>query len=398
MTHHSDLNFLEDLFLHTASLCLWRFSPSFELEYSNSLTVAPLKNIFTLSSSFQYMQEHFSEKNTPVFLFDDLFFLWAAVPESVNDSLHAVYLLGPVFSSTTSDSYVKEKMDIQNMSVKSQKTLLDIIEQIPVMPTAFFSHYICQLYYTLNGISLSTDQICMQTQTAMPVAHKKKEEASAKHDSYFLETQLLKNIEDGVLFSNFSSLFASAQIGLMCPGDPTRQKKDEAISSTTLFTRAAIRSGVPAETAYNLSDYYIQSVEAARTITEVIQITETMYSDIVRHIQAIRQSTATSSLVRDCQAYIDSHLTEAPDFEQLARELGYTKYYLTTRFKKESGMTISEYLMSRRIDYAKTLLNNPYMNIQEISESLHFSTPSHFSSVFRKLTGMTPTEYRKTLH
>lgn len=184
----------------------------------------------------------------------------------------------------------------------------------------------------------------------------------------------------------------------MCPGDPTRQKKDEAISSTTLFTRAAIRSGVPAETAYNLSDYYIQSVEAARTITEVIQITETMYSDIVRHIQAIRQSTATSSLVRDCQAYIDSHLTEAPDFEQLARELGYTKYYLTTRFKKESGMTISEYLMSRRIDYAKTLLNNPYMNIQEISESLHFSTPSHFSSVFRKLTGMTPTEYRKTLH
>ena len=65
----------------------------------------------------------------------------------------------------------------------------------------------------------------MQTQTAMPVAHTKKEEASAKHDSYFLETQLLKNIEDGVLFSNFSSLFASAQIGLMCPGDPTARKR-----------------------------------------------------------------------------------------------------------------------------------------------------------------------------
>lgn len=46
MTHHSDLNFLEDLFLHTASLCLWRFSPSFELEYSNSLTVAPLEKYF----------------------------------------------------------------------------------------------------------------------------------------------------------------------------------------------------------------------------------------------------------------------------------------------------------------------------------------------------------------
>ena len=105
MTHHSDLNFLEDLFLHTASLCLWRFSPSFELEYSNSLTVAPLKNIFTLSSSFQYMQEHFSEKNTPVFLFDDLFFLTASVPESVNEYLHAVYLLCPVLICTTSTIY-----------------------------------------------------------------------------------------------------------------------------------------------------------------------------------------------------------------------------------------------------------------------------------------------------
>ena len=97
------------------------------------------------------MKQHFQSSMEPFFLFDDFFFLWAAVPAYTEQKkLVNIHLLGPVFSSYTSDSYIKEKMDIKNMSVKSKTELLSLIDQIPVLPTAFLSHYVCQLYYTLN--------------------------------------------------------------------------------------------------------------------------------------------------------------------------------------------------------------------------------------------------------
>ena len=104
-----------------------------------------------------------------------------------------------------------------------------------------------------------------------------------------------------------------------------------------------------------------------------------------------------SPMIRNCIAYLDMHYKEKIDLEQLAHSLGYTKYYLSTCFKKELGISISEYLTKRRISYAKTLLETSYLDIQTISDDLNFSTPSHFSSVFKKYTGLTPRQYRTNL-
>lgn len=395
MNNYIHLNYIEEIFLNTASLYSWHLSAEYELEYSNHPMAAALRNIFMLSSCFQNMKQHFKTNTTPAFLFDDLFFLWAAVPAFTEKELTGIHLLGPVFNSYASDSYIKKKLDIQNMTVKSKTELLNLICKVPVMPTAFLCHYVCQLYYILNGTVVSPDSIYLQHQAENPNKKEDHDFPVSSHTSYYYETLLLKSISDGVPIPNFSSQFASSQIGMMCPGDPLRQKKDEAISLITVFTRTAIQSGISFERAYTLSDYYIQSIEATSTVTETLQLMETMYLDVVQQVREHRLSSVQNPIVRDCMAYIDMHFQENLDIDQLAAELGYTKYYLTSRFKKESGMTVSEYLMKQRVSYAQALLANPYMDIQEISEALHFSNPSHFSATFRKLAGMTPTQYRK---
>lgn len=163
MSNYAYLNYMEDLFLNTASLYSWHLTPEYDFSYSNHPDSSPLKNIFSLSSCNTYMKQHFQTSMVPVFLFDDFFFLWAAIPAYTEQKkLVNIHLLGPVFSSYTSDSYIKEKMDIQNMSVKSKTELLSLIDQIPVLPTAFLSHYVCQLYYTLNDALITVNDIKLQ--------------------------------------------------------------------------------------------------------------------------------------------------------------------------------------------------------------------------------------------
>lgn len=395
MDNYVYLNYTEDLFLKTASLYSWHLSSDFELVYSNHPSPAPLKNIFTLSSCSEYMKQHFQTSVSPIFLFDDFFFLWAAVPAFTdNEQLINVHLLGPVFNSYTSDSYIKEKMDIQSMSIKSKRELLSLIKQIPVIPTAFFSNYVCQLYYTLNNTVISANDIKLQGNALTPRKDKEQHFTPSAHSPYHYEMLLVKSVQDGIPVSNFSAQIASAQIGTMCPGDPLRQKKDEAISLITIFTRAAIQSGIAYEKAYSYSDYYVQSIEAAASVSEVMQLMEIMYLDITRQVHELSLSAVRTPVIRDCMNYLDTHYKEKIDLNQLAASLGYTKYYLSLRFKKETGISVSEYLTRQRISYAKTMLKNPYVNIQKISDELQFATPSHFSAVFKKLTGMTPTQYR----
>jgi two-component system response regulator YesN len=64
-------------------------------------------------------------------------------------------------------------------------------------------------------------------------------------------------------------------------------------------------------------------------------------------------------------------------------------------FKKETGMSISDYLQQTRIEYAKELLLNTDQSVSEIANASGYSNLSYFSAIFKKITGTSPGEYRK---
>lgn len=75
----------------------------------------------------------------------------------------------------------------------------------------------------------------------------------------------------------------------------------------------------------------------------------------------------------------------------------YGKTYLCTAFKSTTGHSIIEYFNMLKIAEAKKLIRERYYNFAEISELLSFSTPYYFSYIFKKITGMTPTEYSNSV-
>ena len=79
----------------------------------------------------------------------------------------------------------------------------------------------------------------------------------------------------------------------------------------------------------------------------------------------------------------------------LAAKAGYTSYHLSRKFKQEMKCSIIDYIQSSKLERAKYLLENSQTTVDEISDSLGFGTRSYFTSVFKKHTGQTPSDYRK---
>lgn len=93
--------------------------------------------------------------------------------------------------------------------------------------------------------------------------------------------------------------------------------------------------------------------------------------------------------------YINSHICEELSIESICSELHVSKYHFCRQFKKISGMTVMEYILSTRIVMAENMLLNDDASITEISYACGFSSTAYFSRVFKEKKGETPLSYRK---
>ena len=102
-----------------------------------------------------------------------------------------------------------------------------------------------------------------------------------------------------------------------------------------------------------------------------------------------------SKLEADVYNYVSLHLAEHITTEAIAKSLFLSRGYLSTRFKEETGQSLSDYIREQKLTEAERLLDLPVYSLAEISEMLGYSSQGHFSNAFKKLTGITPLEYRQ---
>ena len=101
-----------------------------------------------------------------------------------------------------------------------------------------------------------------------------------------------------------------------------------------------------------------------------------------------------NELVKDAQSYMKAHITEKFSLQEMAGALFVNGSYLLRTFRHHTGMTPLHYHHRIRCEKAQALLSDPGASISRIGEEVGFVSSAHFSHVFRKMTGVTPTEYR----
>lgn len=81
--------------------------------------------------------------------------------------------------------------------------------------------------------------------------------------------------------------------------------------------------------------------------------------------------------------------------DYICEKLGYDYTYLSNLFSEVRGTTLQQYIIAHRIEKAKELMLYDELNISEISYRLQYSSVAHFSNQFKKITGLTPSSYKK---
>jgi len=176
--------------------------------------------------------------------------------------------------------------------------------------------------------------------------------------------------------------------------DPVRNMLYLNICHATLCTRAAIEGGMEAEKAYNASDLFIQRCDRAQTYEELYDLHLEMTEYFTKQVAAARKTALYSRNISRCIEYIHNHLNEKITVRELAGSVKLNESYLSVLFRRETGLSISEYVITKRIETARNMLESSDLTLSAISDILHFSSYSHFARTFRKYCGVSPKEYR----
>ncbi|MFF2177352.1 AraC family transcriptional regulator [Lysinibacillus sp. NPDC058147] len=217
------------------------------------------------------------------------------------------------------------------------------------------------------------------------------------HTNLYYEKILLDYVKNGrkdklTEVLNYS-IVGEAELGVLSKQSRLRSLQNLMITGIALTCRAAIEGGLSEETAFTLSDFYIQKLEEQDSWHKILALTEEAIYDFTNRVSKANKEMY-SATITSCQHYIDNQIYGEVTLEQLADICHLSPNYLSSLFKKEVGISISEYIQQQRIDEAKRLLTFTNYPILDIGSLLNFTDQSYFIKVFKKFTGTTPKQYR----
>ena len=145
--------------------------------------------------------------------------------------------------------------------------------------------------------------------------------------------------------------------------------------------------------------YFDTPVLTADRVQAVVQMLNVFaqYLGEVASRQAIACSEAEPDSVANAKQFVQAHVDESITLEQVVQHVHVSRFYFCKLFKKVTGMTLTEYVARVRVEKAKALLGDPSRRISEVVFAAGFGSIPRFNSVFKQQVGMAPSEYRASL-
>jgi AraC family transcriptional regulator len=227
----------------------------------------------------------------------------------------------------------------------------------------------------IEGVPNSALQDCRRKLVFVPAGHK-------YHDWHVPRTL------SRVLFFYLdpARLAATSQLGLLnLPLTPRPFFEDGALMETALKLATVIENGGSKHRPY---------VEALGVV---------LVHELLRIVARSREAPGriNGGLAawqrRKAAAYIEEHLTEPLSLAAIAQQVGLSSCYFCRAFRQSFGMPPQRYQMHQRIEHAKTLLGKHTASVTDVGYEVGYSDTSSFSTAFRRVSGLTPTAYRRGL-
>jgi AraC-like DNA-binding protein/ligand-binding sensor protein len=185
-------------------------------------------------------------------------------------------------------------------------------------------------------------------------------------------------------------------IGYLQTGQVALRKPNEVQFSR--ITQQLVDWGVNVDLTQLKDAYYHSRTLSQQQYTAMVKLLEIFahHLSCIANQIVVQEDEAESPLIRRARAYILANQADPIDLDKVARAMHVSTFYFCKMFKKATGLTFTDYLSRVRIEKAKTLLLNPHLRISEIAYDVGFQSLTHFNRMFRKIAGISPTNYRES--
>ena len=178
--------------------------------------------------------------------------------------------------------------------------------------------------------------------------------------------------------------------------DPIRNIKNCSISMNTVLRKAAEQGGVH---PIHIDSVYSHFVKRIETIT-TLESGRILMKEMIRRYGLLVKNHSIkdySLLIQKVITRIEADLTIDQTLNTHAAILNVSPSYLSTLFRKETGITLTEFVNRKRVEQGVFLLNTTNMQIQMIAQHCGISDINYFTRIFKKQIGKTPKEYRNSI-
>lgn len=323
-----------------------------------------------------------------------------------------VLLLGYLFLGSRSDK--ETSMDLLQMYEGNKDKVNETMRYFVTLPEISRSNLIkilnfLNLYINHKELNLSQknfivsdndmDMFTMFRTKDEQMYEEMIEDITSVHEQYMVEQHIMECIRSGdkEKLLSYQKYDANVKSGVLSNKDDIlRQRKNEFICACTLASRAAIQGGLSVEQAYTLGSFYIQQVENLHMEENIQYLGRRMFLDFTIRVARILEKQSTySSITKLTLNYVYDHIYDYISADIIADAIQISKNYILAKFKKEVGISLVDFIKQVKVSEAKLLLEYSDYSLIEISDMLSCSSQSFFTSMFHKVEGITPKQYRE---
>lgn len=320
----------------------------------------------------------------------------------------AVLIIGPYLSEPPTQQQIMEWSENKGVSPGQLQPLESYYNSLPVLPETSHLFVLLETFaerlwgandFTVEDIdrdpfsalSLLTEKSVSSEEEDTLIKMKNMEQR------YNFENELMDAVSKGqlhtvdLLFTRTSTFFFEQRVA-----DPVRNAKNYCIIMNTLLRKAAEKGGVHPMYLDSVSSMYAVKIEQVLSLEAITPLMADMFRSYCRLVRK-HSLKDYSPPVQKALTCIDANLAGSLSLRTLAETLNVSSSYLSSLFKRETGQTITEYINGRRVKHAMHLLESTRLQVQTIAQHCGIVDVQYFSRVFKRITGMTPKEYRDSL-
>lgn len=324
----------------------------------------------------------------------------------VNPIRNEFVFVGPLASSLSREEDIADYLFFAGLSAETTRQLSSYMNSTSTWaPTS-----VRQL---LLNINMALNDECLSEEALGEIEDRETEERAAFNRKHFhteedrpvnSEPMALSNYSEKLVYcishgdlTGFAELLTQIDTVPFPQGQISGMKEQRRIAYGSIFAaeNAAFLSGISADMLERTREYYLDRIDRAADPNELQRLLASAMFDFTKHVREFLKEKTDNPAIGRAVEYIRANLNTKLVAEDIAAAIHVTPHYLFTNFKQETGKTLTEFINEEKIKKACYYIVFTDKSFAEIANFLSFSSQSYFQSVFKKVMGKTPNEWKK---